>query len=388
MKISLKKPNLYLILFPILCPRGFLEVFPIYKLIIVVWLAIALAIMFVEFIKQLAKKKVRLDKNTIIILSFFLFMLLETLAIKGRIGEGLQKLFVTPALCLFMLLKLNTSSKKLIDTIGNILIFDFVLNLTIFNPIIFQKMFNTAEQICFLGHVQVCPQFGLLGIAIALLLSDGGYKRKSKLIILLSILTMLSSRTDASRVVLLLLILSWILWKLKIRNLLADIQPKVIFVVCTIVQAVAIFVVVYYQIDFGARYFVYIDALQKLQSHYMTGYGVYGVLIHTFWMEWEGTAGMNYAHNEVLQILLDGGILLLIMYAFLFYQLFKHKKVIKDIFLRYWFNVVLIAFLAVGAVESVTEYNYFYIFVLLNVFISKFRDVHENTEPLKLHAKV
>ena len=113
----------------------------------------------------------------------------------------------------------------------------------------------------------------------------------------------------------------------------------------------------------------YPPAQSSAPSPPLSGYGAYGVLIKTFWHDWENSNGMNYAHNEVLQLLLDGGIILLVAYIAMCIVLLRNRQqgVTKNV--AYWFNAFLIAFLAVGICESLTEYNYFYIFLIINLFL-------------------
>ena len=141
----------------------------------------------------------------------------------------------------------------------------------------------------------------------------------------------------------------------------------------TLLQGLVVLFVIRYKIDFAARYYVYIDAASQIIAKPFIGYGIYGTLIHTFWMEWTNSSGMNYAHNEVLQQLLDGGILLLINYVIFNVALLRKKKNEgNDTFLMYWTNILLVLFLIDGFVESVTEYNYYYIFIILIVSINQY----------------
>lgn len=370
-RINRKKLESYFILFPFLYPRGFSEYFPIYKQGMTVWLYMAILWIIICFALKFIGGKLKV-KNTILgIFLYFVIMLIETLILQGGVDEGLQKVFATPALFMFFFIAFRDKIKEIISVIGNILLFDMALNCTVFCPFLLEKLLgeNYITNINFIGHVQICAQIGILGITVAYLILNFGYERRAKILILLSLTTMLISGAIASYISIILLIIAYLLYNHGGKCLITKFPPKLYFVLGTILQAVIVPIVIYYKIDFGARYYVWIDGVRKLTHHYITGFGVYGVLIYTFWMEWTDSIGMNYAHNEVLQILLDGGITLLCGYLIMCLSLIRRYSVKIDRRSRYWFNCFLILFLIIGVCESVTEYNYFYIFLLLLHFL-------------------
>lgn len=370
-RIKPKNSIWYIILFPFLYPRGFSEYFPIYKHIMTLWLYAAIIGILIYFAMQLGKDRLKMKTATVGIVLYFGIMLFETLVLQGGISEGLQKIFATPALFMFFLIAFRYKAVNVLLAMVNVLIFDSLLNCTVFCPAMLEKMMGAdyITNICFIGHVQMCAQIGTLGVAIAYLVYKFGYKKRAMALYLLSIATMLISGAVASYIASAIIVFAYILYRAGSKYVLAKPSPKLIFVFGTMLQAIMIPIVIFYKLDFGARYYVWADAIMQLSHHYVTGFGVYGVLIHTFWMEWTGDLGMNYAHNEVLQVILDGGIILLISYIIMCLGLLNKYSDRIDKKTRYWFNCFLIIYMAVGVSDSVTEYNYFYMFLLLVLFL-------------------
>lgn len=378
MKIKINRKNFkwYLILFPFLHPRGFSEYFPIYKNIMTIWLYIAVFGIVTYFIFSLGNGKVKVTASFFCVLLYFGVMLTETLLLQGKLGEGLQKMFATPALCMFFILVHNRSMRYIIDVIANILLFNSFLNCIVFNPMTLRYLMGNEyiENLSFIGHVQICAQIGTLGIMVAYLIIRFGDLKKGIVLILLSLMTMLISAAIASYVAIIIIVVAYLFYNFGEKAYFARISPKFIFLAGTVLQILVIPVVIYYRIDFQARYYVWFNAISQLPGHFLTGFGVYGVLIWTFWMEWTGSSGMNYAHNEVLQILLDGGIILLLCYVLMVTSLLKKYSSNIDSKTRYWVNCLLLVFLIDGICESVTEYNFFYIFLLIISFLPKIHD--------------
>lgn len=368
-RIDIATLKIYFVLIPFIYPRGFSQYFPIYKEIMTMWLYIAIFVIMFDFVRQ-ARKNIRKPGAFFATLFYFIIMIIETLAIKGGIDEGLQKLFAVPALCIYLLENLPFKKKKIIMVIANILLADNIFNTTLFSPFVLRTVFGNQyiENIMFVGHVQTCAQIGALSIMVSYVIYRIGYHSKSFWLSFFSIATMLFSGAEASYLVILIFSVSYILYKRKKTVFISMFSPNAIFLVGTLAQALVLPIVVCNKLDFGARYYVYIDALKKMKGHYLFGYGVYGILLYTFWMEWTGDIGMNYAHNQVLQILMDGGIILLICYCLMCFLILKSCKK-QDRYIRFWLNSSLLAFLVDGMCDPVTEYNYFYIFLMLQLYI-------------------
>ena len=121
---------------------------------------------------------------------YYLLFVGITLALQGSVNEGIQKLFVAPVLCLFSVFCLESHKKSFLRCVSTLLIVNFLLNLTLFHPLIFPAYFSVeTTHILFLGHVQVVAPFGILGIYIAYLMyrMDERDKLKSTALILLAV---------------------------------------------------------------------------------------------------------------------------------------------------------------------------------------------------------
>lgn len=323
----------------------------------------------VDFFLRTAEKKAFFRKEFFYVVIYFSIMLFETLAIQGSLGEGLRKMFATPALCIFLIMNMKRNVGKIVECMSNIIVIDNVLNLTIFNPYLMHNFGGWNELHIAIGHVQTASQFGLLGMALAAVENVYGNKNKSRALVYLSLLTMLFSETIVSYGILILLLIAYILNKAKKTKWLDKIKSNFIFAGMLIVNCITIFVVIINRYNFGARYFVWVDALAKLSDRYLIGYGVQGVLLTPFWTQWSTNGGFNYAHNEIIQHLLDGGVLLLIAFVVMDIFLIGHIDKAIDRSLRYWFKIVLIGYLMAYISESVSDYNYIYIFMLISTFL-------------------
>jgi O-antigen ligase len=130
----------------------------------------------------------------------------------------------------------------------------------------------------------------------------------------------------------------------------------------------------------NGRIFIWDEAMKLIEKKPITGYGAYGVLIEMFWHAKD--EGMNYAHNELLQRLMDGGVVLMI--AFLFWLLSYVKPIQKikhDKGAMGMANLCLIAMLFVMVFESLTEYYYIFLFLSLLTFAPEFvKDFPQKSE--------
>ena len=382
MKVKINQQNLlwYFILIPFLYPRGFNEYFPVYKQMITLWLYMAIGVIIFYFLFKISRDKLNIKYSIFGISLYFGVMLIETLFLQGGVTEGLQKMFATPALFIFFFIAFKNKTREIITTISNILLFNYFFNCTVFCPPLIEQMIGESlYHINFIGHVQISSQVGVLGIAMAWLLYKYDCKKKAKILIILSYFTMFISGTIASYICCGTITVAYLLSKCrKVTIILSSVSPKIIFTVGTLLQTLIIPIILYYKIDFGARYFIWEDALNHLSDHCIIGFGVYGILIKTFWTEWNGGVGMNYAHNEIMQLLLDGGIVLLCCYFVMCMGLLQRYHTKIDPKTKFWFNCFLILYMVIGIPDSITEYNYFYIFLLLINFLPEIYSIYDN----------
>ena len=131
-------------------------------------------------------------------------------------------------------------------------------------------------------------------------------------------------------------------------------------------------------LNFNGRKYVWQDALLNISNSIWVGYGIDGVLLHTFWTEWTGN-GFNYAHNQILQNMLDGGIVLTISFWIMIFMFTIETNSIKQKKYKLLSNAGLITLLFIMIFESTTLYCYMYI-VLSIIFVLPLIEKSENYE--------
>lgn len=390
----------YLILIPFMRPRGFDEYIGIYKTFFTVWLYGALVLIGIIFVKKIIHGKFEYTKQFAGVMGYYLCFIGLTLFMQGRINQGLQKLFAAPALYIFLMLCLKRESRDIIECLVNILIFNFICNITFFSPWIWNNYFAIDNHIIFLGHVQVAAQFGILGIYLSYLL----YKiepqnKKSLFLFALSIITMLMSKTSASFIIIGLFTVALLAGKWKKRDLLFNISVKNIYIgfICINLFLIGLTEIINIFPAFSminaflsGRTTIWTEVIQLMKGHWIAGYGAYGALIQVFWHVWSDTPeGMNYAHNELLQRLLDGGIILLLVFLIMLYLFIKEIERIKTLKEQFFSKICLVAFMALMCIESVTEYFLFSVFLSLVCYLPEISEMfikkdEETVDMLKL----
>ena len=361
----------YLLLFPFLMPRGFLEYSLLYKVSLTIMLMFTSFVALVLFIKYMAHTK----KHKYIMICtaiYYLYFVITTFMLQGRIGEGLQKLFIAPVL-FFVCQVASRKHDIFIICISNILILNFALNISVFNPIFWTDIFNVEKHIIFLGHVQTVSQLGVVGIFLSYILSRKGYSFKSKILLFLSVSNMLLSDTSASYLSLLIFALCFVLLKISRIFKIKLIRVETLLFFYLVINYFLFEISNNYMMtDIGiivtemssGRPFIWKEASNLLDENWLFGYGAYGALIKVFWSKYtDNPDGMNYAHNEVFQRLLDGGIILLLLFLTLLYAYINNINKIRNYQDKLFTMSALISFFVMMLFESVTEY-YFYIFLI------------------------
>ena len=256
---------------------------------------------------------------------------------------------------------------------NNILSIFFVLNITLFNPLIWPQYFSPmTNHIMFLGHVQVGAQLGMLGVLLAYIeykIFDSNKKRFFSQIFF-SLVTMFTSYTSAAYIAMIFLIVFWLLNKTRFYRIFT--LKGQIYVWAYLVINCILFYIVYkgrLGIEFAGfslngRGFIWSKALESFFKSPIYGYGAHGVLIKVFWSSWIGDGqGMNYMHNQMLQVLNDGGIILLIPFIVFLFSATKRINKISDKNIRFWIASFTLIILIIMLFESTMEY--FYIFYIL-----------------------
>lgn len=363
---------LFVILLPFLFPRGFSEFFPWYKNVQRYLLAFATVIIFFNFLISLSRKRIKLNFAINWVLVYHGVLLLITLCIQGGVTEGIQKIFFAPVFFILCMEQIKLNWKYFLNVFSTMLIMLFTLNITIFNQWMFPNFFLVSKHITFIGHVQIISQIGILSIIIGSIMIDEK-KKKSILLITLGVLNMLYSMTLVSYIALFFLAIGiMLIKKTKIRLFK---KPIIIY---WIPQAVSVGLIAltkalrgfYFineiDVSMGGRMFIWAAVLEKLKGHWLFGYGAFGVLFRVFWNDWGGNYyGSNYAHSEILQLLLDGGLVLLIVYVFMMMSCMNKMSKCKNCKEKNIAILLLGIFSVISIIESVTEYYYYFGFLAI-----------------------
>lgn len=385
MKVTNKISNVlwYLVILPFLFPFGFAEYFSAYKNFRILILGVATIIILLGTVYLIIANqgKMKISVPLLVVILYHIVLLIITLSVQGTISQGLQKIFISPAICIFLDMACRNKMRYTINTICNLLIIVLALNLFIFNQWFFPNYFLLSKHVMFIGHVQVAAEIGLLGVLIGYIeYCYGVYRNKSIVLIILSLLTMLYSQTSASFLSIVLLSLFLILRKShsaqKIVNnhmYLLTFFLLVVYIIVINISRIPLFAKHYATLTtlLSGRTYIWDTGLKLFYAKPILGYGAYGVLIKVFWSAWlVNKSGFNYAHNTLLQLLLDGGIVLAIIFivSIALYIRSEDKKLNNDK-IKYVSHILLLTLLSVGLVESLTEYYYVFIFLSILPFL-------------------
>lgn len=380
-KKSLNDNNIiiYLILIPFLQPKGFNTYFPLYKSFFTAWLYISVFLIFISLIPIILKGKISCKKCIMPVCIYYLAMITITFFAQDGFNSGLQQMFAAPALYLYCLICLREKSVQFANCVANILIINTLLNITVFSPWLFSDYFAPSLQTnhgMFLGHVQTGAQVGILGMFVSYLLYSvmPKYKHKAYLLAILSLATMIMSYTYASFFTIFIFVIGLIVNRFSRMNRKKGAFAKdsrIFFFGYLVINFLLIIILPRYNwelsflgIDLHGRGLIWRAALQAFEKHKLFGYGTIGTEI--YWRTWDVNAvGLDYMHNEIIQTLITGGIVLTILFIIMFFSFTNETRKIGNISLLKFANVCLCAFLFVMTFESTSWYFYMHIFFSL-----------------------
>lgn len=365
MKISLITIYYLFVEVAFLFPRGYAEYNTVYHQLmsLLVWGAVIL-ILLVEVPPIIKYSKKISIENSLIVTYFFLAIVITVVLQKG-LSSGLQQMFAVPVFCVFLIQNMKKNSRKLLNSLAMI----FIINLSL-NAFLTQIAFDSETHIIFLGHVQMISQYGLAALVVAALYYIMYRDKKIKMgyLIFLTIFTMLTTDADSAVFVAIIILSGFVIYKFKLyRILLFKTEIYVLGMLAlniVIIYLTAINKSIIPGLDFSGRQFVWQNALLNIKKQPVFGYGIDGVLLHTFWTEWLG-GGFNYAHNQIMQNLLDGGLVLTISFWGMIFTFIKQIKKVTERKYRVLFNSSVIALLFVMIFDSTTLYSYMYIILAI-----------------------
>ena len=365
MKISLLTLYYLFVEIAFLFPRGYGEYSAIYHSIITLLIWSAVMLIVITEIPKIAKHSKRFSTDSIMIAMYFLMAIIVTISIQKRLSSGFQQMIAAPMFCIFLLQNIKKNPQKLLDSLATV----FIINLSL-NIVLTQIAFSEKTHIIFLGHVQMVSQYGLAALVVSVLYYMTYKDKKIKMLglVLLTIITMLTTDADSAVFSALIIIIGFIVYKFKLYRIFFFKTEIYMFGMIAMNIAVVYLTAVNRAIipglDFSGRRFVWQDALLNIKAHPIFGYGVDGILLHTFWTEWTG-GGFNYAHNQILQNLLDGGLMLTIFFWLMIFTFIKPAKKIPEGKYRVFVNSSIVALLFVMIFDSTTLYSYMYVILTI-----------------------
>ena len=370
----------YFILIAFLFPRGYSEYNITYKRLLstLVWISVIL-IWINILISIYKKKKITINKkDAISIVTYFFIAILITIIVRNGIFTGLQLLFAYPTICAFIIFEVKGNQKMFLNCMNNIMLILFILN-----PIMTKAFFELGSHLTFLGHVQLISQLGLLATFSSILYYILFKEKKIKTYCIIFFIEINLLTTDATAAILtaVLLIICFIIYKINFKNILL-LNSKIYIFIGIIFNIFVITISVLNNVlnnnlisvlDFSGRSFVWISAIEKIRNSLLFGYGIDGIKLRVFWNQWTATDGFNYAHNQILQNLLDGGMVLFIAFWNMIITFCKNIKNISNEKVKALSNSILIIFLIIMIFESATLYSYLFIFLSI-VYILKYNN--------------
>lgn len=366
----------FFVLFAFLFPRGFSEYSEFYKLMYTFILWCSVLLILVKETKKILKKSKINNISTFFIVAYFVFAIIDTIIVRKDLTSGLQQLFAVPVFCIFFVLNINTHARQILDTTISVFILFLSLNLII-TPVVFKtnlfitpSIVNNEFLLIFLGHVQLVSQYCLAAILVSFLyyVTYQDKKTKIKYLIIIALFTMLTTDADSAVYSAFIIIFSYIAYKLRFSwfiNLQSNKYVIALFLLnLAVIYLTAVNKNLIPSLDFNGRQFVWKSAIDTIVDHPILGYGVDGVLLYTFWSEWLGR-GFNYAHNQILQNMLDGGILLTILFWGMISSFICKIDKVKSKIYRIIGNTSVIILLFLMIFDSTTLYMYMYITLIL-----------------------
>ncbi len=369
----------YFIMIPFLHPRGFDEYSSLYKNFFTAWLYGSLAIIIALYCADVAKGKARYNKSLMYMLSYFGLSIIITMAIQHGLGVGLQKMIAAPVLCMVCAYYLRHDTRVFLDCLCNLLIIVLGLTVVVFNSFFFGQYFRDEIHLMFIGHVQIGAQLGLLGIFLAFLLNRirGEWSWRTVALLTFSVGTMVMSLTSSSFLSLFVLIVGLTYMKISKSGKLLRMNPDIFLIIYLTLNVALLGILMlnnwllpFNFLSLNGRNHIWKEGIRLVSERKLFGYGVHGVLIKVFWSKWNsnGRDGMNYAHNQMIQVLLDGGIVLFISFLMMLRSYIQPlKKVEKSV--GAFARICLMAVIVVMVVESTFEYYYILLFLSLIAYL-------------------
>lgn len=349
----------YFVMIPLLAPKGLEVIIPWYKTFFTAWSVLALAIIVLESFICFYRRRTPTPIPMGLVAYSLIAVAVSAFSSDG-INDGLQKLFFYPGAFLYILSRNKEELRDYVMACAHIL-----CGLLVLNFIIPSSLFAGSFHMTVLGHVQVFCQYGLLAIAVAsfIYLKKWGSRHLAIVLGCLGFACLLTAETDSAHYSLVVFIGVLCLVKVFPRVIRLDLRPVVLL--ANLFSCLVVLLTVFRQsplmdtgIDwtFNGRYFVWESAGMLIQQAPLFGYGVENAIISTFW-----SSGMNYAHNQIVQSLLDGGVVLMVAMVWMLCSVAGCVNKIADPQLHCISGAMLCASLFFMIFDCFTQYSYMFI---------------------------
>ena len=194
---------------------------------------------------------------------------------------------------------------------------------------------------------------------------------------LLSILTMLTSNAASAILIVVLLVVFIVLVIFKVYGIFCKGIP-IYIVLYTIFSAILVMVNVrlpgFVISMLNSRQSIWAVALQHIKEAPVIGYGVQGVTLELYW-----GGKINYAHSQFAQNLLDGGIVLSILFFVMFVAVAFCVRKTENKILRSIGTLTMIAFMCVALFDSVSFYSYFMLTLMILLYLPDISKIQSRT---------
>ena len=355
----------YLVLVPILAPRGLEVYIQGYKSIITFFALLSLGlVLFDSMIRFRACAKIL--PYPVGFLVYFVLAFLLTLFSPDGISAGLQALFYYPAAFFYIIGLDEQGYREYSVAAAHILLVLFLCQILL-GPSLFSSIYHRA----FLGHIQVFSQYGMLAafLVAQLLLKKWGSKLLPIALLISGAICMITVEADSAHLALAVLVVGLLL--LTVVPTLVHLNLRFVTVLGFCISALTVWLTITSRsplintgLDwtFNGRLFVWESANALISNSPWVGYGVENTVISTFWSE-----GMTYAHNQLMQCLVDGGVILLLAMIWMLLSVCRYIKQIDNLNLKRVCIAIYCSLLFISIFDSFTLYGYSFVLIAFMV---------------------
>lgn len=353
----------YFVLIPLLLPKGLDSLIPGYKSVTTLWAMASLAIILLDLVIRLSRGKWVLNLPFGLVFYYLMAIAVTGFSAKG-IVNGLQELFLFPAFFLYLFSFTEEELREYAVSCMRILCVLFLAQL-----IAPSTLFAGSLHMTLLGHVQVFSQYGLLAMTLASLVYLNRWTALWLPVLTVALAVVCMVGVDADSAHYALIVFAVVLLLLKVFPALLNFDFRAVVLVSFVFSVLVVELTILRQspligtdLDwtFSGRLFVWESADALFRQAPLFGHGVENSVITTFW-----STGMSYAHNQVMQCLIDGGIALLAAMVLMLCAVAKQVGKIADARFRMVALAAFCSLLFVMVFDSFTPYSYAFIFLAL-----------------------